>query len=215
MAERSDGTSLNVHQFEQAAAADGYTAVAGLDEAGRGALCGPVVAAAVILYQKQMIPGVDDSKRLTHSRRQMLYGQIIQSARAVGVGLSRADEIDRINILEATRVAMGRALGRLRATPDCLLLDALLLPGIEIPQTVIIKGDRRSHSIAAASIIAKVTRDRIMAVWHRRYPQYGWDSNKGYGTGTHIAALREHGPTPIHRRTFKGVFDCRGLFDSI
>jgi len=215
VAGRPDTISRDVFAFERAASEGGFCAIAGLDEAGRGALCGPVVAAAVILFKNQRIPGVDDSKQLTHLRRQRLYGEILQSARAVGIGLARAGEIDRINILEATRVAMGRAVGRLRAIPDYLLIDALRLPAVSIPQQAIIKGDCLSHSIAAASIIAKVTRDRIMAVWHRRYPQFGWDTNKGYGTERHLLALREFGPCPIHRKTFRGVCDCRGLFDSI
>ncbi|MBN1296490.1 ribonuclease HII [bacterium] len=205
----------NVHQYEQLAARSGYCAVAGLDEAGRGALCGPVVAAAVILFHEQFIDEVDDSKRLTPRQRSRAYDRIRTHARAVGVGLARADEIDRINILEATRLAMQRAIGRLRITPDYLLLDAVRLEAVAIPQLPIIKGDRLSHSIAAASIIAKVIRDRIMRVWNRTYPQYGWANNMGYGTEEHLMALRRHGPSPIHRRTFRGVLDCRGLFDPV
>lgn len=200
-------------KFENAAIAKGYAAIAGFDEAGRGALCGPVVASSVILYPNQIIPGVDDSKRLTPGKRDTLFIDIMKSARSVGIGLARAAEIDEINILQATRRAMNRARCKLVIPADYLLLDAITIDVPDIPQQSIIKGDRKSHSIAAASIVAKVVRDRIMMVWHRRYPRYNWKKNKGYGTAAHLSALREYGPTEIHRKTFKGVLTYRGLFD--
>ena len=202
-----------VLNYEQEALEAGFCSVAGLDEAGRGALCGPVVAAAVILNDNHLIDGVDDSKRLTAQRRESLYIDIINHVRHFGIGIGRADEIDEINILEATRLAMGRAIHKLCCEPDCLLLDAIELPRVDLHQVSIIKGDQKSHSIAAASILAKVVRDRIMAVWAKRYPVYGWSKNKGYGTRDHLAALKDHGPCEIHRKTFKGVIQYRGLFD--
>lgn len=202
----------DVSKYECAAAESGYKIIAGLDEAGRGALCGPVVASAVVLYPGQFIPGVDDSKRLSPIQRQKMFEMVMDQARAVGIGLARATEVDRINVLEATRLAMMRALQKLQEKPDYLLLDAIKLAQISIPQESIIKGDSLSHSIAAASIIAKVIRDRIMLIWNRKYPGYGWETNKGYGTAFHLEALRVAGFCSIHRKTFKGVYDCRGLF---
>ncbi len=206
-------SSIDVLAFECRARETGYSLIAGLDEAGRGPLAGPVVAAAVILAPDVMIPGVDDSKRISPKRRESLYLSIKKSAETFGIGLARATEIDAMNILEATRLAMIRAIAKMSKQPDYLLLDAITLPSLPIKQESIVKGDRLSHSIAAASILAKVTRDRIMNYWDRRFPQYGWGKNKGYGTQEHLKAIKAFGPTPLHRKTFRGVCDQIELFE--
>ncbi len=180
----------------------GYTLVAGIDEAGRGPLSGPVVAAAVILPEDFFVPGIDDSKKLSPERRDYLYGIITQKAAAYGVGMVDNEEIDRINILRATYKAAAIAVERLKKKPDCLLLDAMKLPGCNLYQQSVVKGDSTCLSIAAASIIAKVTRDRYMDILDERYPQYNFSQNKGYGTKEHILAIMEHGPCPVHRKTF-------------
>lgn len=192
-------------EFEQEARRCGYRRIAGVDEAGRGPLAGPVVAAAVILPARCRLIGVDDSKQLSVSERDRLYAAIMDRAVGVGVGSSPAEEIDRINILEATKLAMRRALGELSPAPDYVLIDAVSLTGVLMPVRPIIKGDALSLSIAAASIVAKVTRDRLMAQFHEIYPQYNFLSHKGYGTEEHLARLAEYGPSPIHRRTFAPV----------
>lgn len=176
--------------------------VAGADEVGRGPLAGPVVAAAVLLPPGYLIEGVDDSKKLSEGKRERLYERIREKAMAYGVGWVRPERIDEINILQATYEAMRAAIGGLSQTPDLLLNDAVTIPGMEIPQIPIVKGDAKSVSIAAASILAKVTRDHLMAEYDKLYPGYGFAKHKGYGTAAHIAALRELGPSPIHRRTF-------------
>lgn len=197
----------------------GYALIAGLDEAGRGCLAGPVVAAAVILplhlAQEEVMTrfaGVNDSKQLTAQVRERLYAVIMQHALAVGVGFGPAALIDEINILQATKHAMRAALTQLSLQPQALLLDALTLPNITLPQRPLIKGDARSLSIAAASIIAKVTRDHLMLELHQQYPAYGFDHHKGYGTPAHLAALRRYGATPEHRRSFAPVSELFGLF---
>ena len=192
-------------EFEQEARRCGYRRIAGVDEAGRGPLAGPVVAAAVVLPVRCRLAGVDDSKQLSVSERDRLYIEIMDRAVSVGVGSSTAEEIDRINILEATKLAMRRALTALSPAPDYVLIDAVLLSGVAMPVRPIIKGDALSLSIAAASIVAKVMRDRLMAEFHRTYPQYNFLSHKGYGTEEHLAQLAEYGPSPIHRRTFAPV----------
>jgi ribonuclease HII len=183
----------------------GYTHLAGLDEAGRGPLAGPVVAAAVILPKGLFIEGVRDSKQLTPLQREKLFLAIRSEAIDYGIGIVDPEVIDRINILQATRLAMQQALLALKHPPDFLLIDALDLPDATIPQLAIVKGDILCHSIAAASILAKVTRDRLMLEYHRAYPQYNFFSHKGYGTTEHLKKLKEFGPCPIHRRSFKGV----------
>ena len=180
--------------------------VAGIDEAGRGPLAGPVVAAAVILPKDIFLPFLNDSKKVTEKRRDVLFDEIKQNAIAYGIGIASNTLIDEINILQATYEAMREAVNALEKTPDILLVDAVHIPDINIKQVGIVKGDAKSVNIAAASILAKVTRDRIMAEYDKIYPEYGFASNKGYGTATHIAALKEVGPCAIHRKSFIGNF---------
>lgn len=180
--------------------------VCGIDEAGRGPLAGPVVAAAVILPKGMVIPYVNDSKKLTERRRELLYPEIMEKALAVGVGIVSPERIDEINILQATYEAMRQALSQLPVRPDVLLNDAVRIPGVDIPQVPIVKGDAKSISIACASVIAKVTRDRMMVEYDQLYPEYGFAGHKGYGSAAHMEALRQIGPCPIHRKTFiKGI----------
>jgi len=197
-------------EFEARARRRGARAVAGVDEAGRGPLAGPVVAAAVILDPDDPIAGVNDSKKLSPKRREALFAQIRTRARAVGVGIVPADEIDRAGILPATRRAMTEAVAALAAAgdgiaADHLLIDALTLPDVPLPQDGIIRGDQKSASIAAASIVAKVTRDRLMAELDARHPGYGFLVHKGYPTRDHREAIRRLGPSAVHRRSFRGV----------
>ena len=180
--------------------------VAGIDEAGRGPLAGPVVAAAVILPKDIFLPFLNDSKKVTEKRRDVLFDEIKQNAIAYGIGIASNTLIDEINILQATYEAMREAINALEKTPDVLLVDAVHIPDINIKQVGIVKGDAKSVNIAAASILAKVTRDRIMAEYDKIYPEYGFASNKGYGTATHIAALKEVGQCAIHRKSFIGNF---------
>ncbi len=189
-------------EYEQRLWHEGIDRIAGIDEAGRGPLAGPVVAAAVIFPSSVWLPDVDDSKKLTPRRRESLFPVIQDCALDVAVGRVDEKEIDRINILQATRLAMRMALGRLKERPQHLLIDGRGLPEKFFPQTAIIGGDRLSVSIAAASIIAKVTRDRIMIECDRLYPQYGFAQHKGYGTRQHIEAIGKYGLCPIHRRSF-------------
>lgn len=192
-------------EFERAARLCGYCRIAGIDEAGRGPLAGPVVAAAVVLPVRCRLSGIDDSKQLSEGERARLYAAILEHAVGMGIGSADVGEIDRLNILEATKLAMRRAIDQLAPSPDYLLIDAVTLPGIGIPQRPIIKGDSLSLSIAAASIIAKVTRDRLMAEYHDLFPEYDFLSHKGYGTREHLQRLARHGPCSIHRRTFTPV----------
>lgn len=181
-------------------------AVAGIDEAGRGPLAGPVVAAAVILPKDIFLPFLNDSKKVTEKRRDVLFDQIKQEALAYGIGIASNALIDDINILQATYEAMREAISKLNKTPDILLVDAVHIPDINIKQVGIVKGDAKSVNIAAASILAKVTRDRLMLEYDKIYPEYGFASNKGYGTAKHIEALKAHGACDIHRRSFIGNF---------
>lgn len=181
--------------------------IAGVDEVGRGPLAGPVVACAVIMPPNvRAIAGVDDSKRLTPRQRVRLAGLIRQRALAVSLGAASAREIDRVNIYHATTLAIRRALGRLAATPDHVVLDGRTIRGLGVPHTAIVGGDARCYSIACASIIAKVTRDRVMKALAKRYPTYGWERNVGYSTAKHLAGLASAGATPHHRRSFVPVF---------
>ena len=194
--ERLEGMRSFEHQYE------GYGAVCGIDEVGRGPLAGPVVAGAVILPTDCEILYLNDSKKLSEKKRELLYDEIMEKAVATGIGVISPARIDEINILQATYEAMRMAISNLKVQPSVLLNDAVTIPLVEIPQVPIIKGDAKSVSIAAASIIAKVTRDHMMVEYEEIYPGYGFASNKGYGSAQHIAALKELGPTPIHRRTF-------------
>ena len=182
------------------------TRLAGLDEAGRGPLAGPVVASAVILAPEARIRGLDDSKRLLPEERERLFALIQARAMAVGVGIVDPDTIDRVNILQATRLAMQAALAALAMEPELVLTDFVRLDGLGCPQQNLVEGDRRSATVAAASIVAKVTRDRIMAEADRMYPEYGFGRHKGYPTEEHRLALWRHGPCALHRRTFNGVW---------
>ncbi|WNM60455.1 ribonuclease HII [Candidatus Nitrospira neomarina] len=194
--------------FEQAARALGYRRIAGLDEAGRGPLAGPVVAAIVILPRRWSPVLLDDSKLLTEQQRNVLYEAITTRAIAWAIGMASAQEIDELNILGATRLAGCRALSYLATPPDYLLLDALHLPRVSVPQRPVIKGDQLSRSIAAASILAKVARDRMMISYHERFPQYQFHLHKGYSTPEHLRRLQQFGPCPGHRRSFGPVQAC-------
>jgi ribonuclease HII len=198
-------TPLDTLMFEKAAYISGYRYVAGIDEAGRGPLAGPVMAAAVILPSGLSIIGVDDSKKLTPVKREKLFDIIMAQALSVGIGIITPAEIDRINILQATRRAMLAAVGQLSPQPDYLLIDGISTIDSAVPQKTIKKGDSLSLSIAAASIIAKVTRDRLMIKMDAKYPGYGFAGHKGYGSAAHMEAIRVLGPSPIHRLSFGGV----------
>ena len=176
--------------------------ICGIDEAGRGPLAGPVVAGAVILPRDCKIRYLNDSKKLSASRRDALYDEILETAVAVGVGMASPARIDEINILQATYEAMRQAVGSLSVQPDILLNDAVTIPGITTVQVPVIKGDAKSMSIAAASIIAKVSRDRLMTEYDKLMPEYGFAGHKGYGSAAHMEALKKYGPSPIHRKTF-------------
>lgn len=191
--------------FEVEAQQCGYRLVAGLDEAGRGPLAGPVVAAAVILPRRFRLAGLNDCKQVTEPERERLYEEIVGRAVGFRIGCASEQEIDALNILEATRLAMDRAIQALVPPPDFLLIDAVTLPRVCLPQRSIIKGDGLCRSIAAASILAKVSRDRLMREYHRRYPQYNFLAHKGYGTAEHLRLLAHYGPCEIHRRTFRPV----------
>jgi ribonuclease HII len=192
-------------RFEAEARAAGHAIVAGVDEVGRGALCGPVVAAAVVLGEGFPLEGLDDSKRLTARQREALDIRIRERARGFAIGLADPAEIDRVNILRATLLAMQRAVLALPEKPDLLLVDALRVPGLDVEQRPIVKGDALSVSIAAASIVAKVSRDALMRTLDREHPGYYLARNMGYGSEEHRVALRRLGPCPIHRRSFQGT----------
>lgn len=189
-------------QIEEELYAEGIRHIAGIDEVGRGPLAGPVVAAAVILPSDFDVLGVDDSKKLSEKKREELYDLITKCAVSYSIGIMDNCMIDQVNILEATKLAMKQAVEKLETAPEYILIDALTLKDISIPQRGIIKGDSLSVSIAAASIVAKVTRDRMMDEFHRKYPHYGFDHNKGYGTKAHYEGLDGHGPCEFHRRSF-------------
>ncbi|HMF55163.1 MAG TPA: ribonuclease HII [Pyrinomonadaceae bacterium] len=201
--------------FEDEARSRGFHLIAGVDEVGRGALAGPVVAAAVILDPEKPFPeGLDDSKRLTALQREALARELLQTAVCYAVGQIEADEIDRVNILEATRRAMMEALCQLNPSADFLLIDAVQLKESSLPQKAIIGGDSISASIAAASIIAKTYRDSLMHAFHEIYPQYGFARHVGYGTRAHWEALSQHGPCLLHRKSFRGVLANKENFSN-
>lgn len=189
-------------EYEKKYAGKGY--VCGIDEAGRGPLAGPVVAAAVILPANRDFIYLNDSKKVTEKRREVLFDEITKEAVAYGIGMASCEEIDEINILQATYLAMKRAVENMVVKPDVCLNDAVTIPDVDIEQVPIVKGDAKSVSIAAASIVAKVTRDRLMQMLDREYPEYGFAKHKGYGTKEHRDAIRRMGATPYHRKTFLG-----------
>mgnify|MGYP000734755164 CR=1 FL=1 len=191
---------MAMHQYEEQY--KDCQAICGIDEAGRGPLAGPVCAAAVILPEGCVIDGLNDSKKLTEKKREALFDVIKEEALSYGIGIVSPERIDEINILQATYEAMHEAVNKLSVKPDILLNDAVTIPGIDVKQIPIIKGDAKSLSIASASILAKVTRDRLMTEYDSLYPEYGFARHKGYGTKVHIEAIKEYGPCPIHRRTF-------------
>ena len=202
-----------IKKIEEGLYSQGVTSIAGIDEAGRGPLAGPVVVACVVMPRGSMIEGVNDSKKVAEKKREKLYEEIINEAIAYGVGIISQEEIDRINILNATKEGLTTAIKEMEKDlkekqrgfekPDIILVDALTkIDTDHIPYRSIIKGDAKSYSIAAASIIAKVTRDRIMRQWAEVYPMYGFEKHKGYGTAAHIAAIKEYGLCPLHRRSF-------------
>ena len=192
-------------KFEREAFNKGFFKIAGLDEAGRGPLAGPVVSAAVILSDSFSVSGINDSKKLTPVKRDYLYDEICKQALATGTGIVDSAKIDRVNILQATLLSMFKAVENLEIRPDCLLIDGTFTIPSDLPQTTIPKGDSLSISIAAASIIAKVTRDRLMKKYDSKYPQFGFSRHKGYPTKAHKEAIKKFGPCLIHRRSFKGV----------
>ncbi len=201
-------------RFEKLLWSKGVSLVAGIDEAGRGPLAGPVVAAVAVLPAKFSLAGLNDSKQLAEEFREELFEALTANGALVcyGVGIAEPAEIDRFNILRATFLAMQRAIAALPIQPEHLLIDGLPVPVFQQPQTAIVGGDGKSKSIAAASVIAKVTRDRMMRKWHSEFPQYSFDRNKGYGTREHLESLQIHGPCPIHRRSFEPVSQTYFLF---
>ena len=207
MKEKEEARLLLLKEQENELRKKGFKYICGIDEAGRGPLAGPVVVASVIMPAGSMIEGVNDSKKISEKKREKIYDQILEEAISYGVAIIGQDEIDEINILNATKKGLTVSLQELSQKPDLILVDAL--NGIDtmgIPYDSIIKGDAKCYSIAAASIIAKVTRDRIMREWDNIYPEYGFEKHKGYGTAAHIAAIKEHGLCPIHRRSFTKNF---------
>lgn len=203
MKEKEIERLTNLKQIEKEIYNTGIETICGIDEAGRGPLAGPVVVAAVIMPKDSMIEGVNDSKKVSEKKREVIYDQIINEAIAYGVGIIDQKEIDELNILNATKKGLTEALKQLQVKPDRILVDALNgIDTLGIPYTSIIKGDAKSYSIAAASIIAKVTRDRIMREWDEIYPIYGFEKHKGYGTKMHIDAIKEYGLCPLHRLSF-------------
>ncbi|HEX3176930.1 MAG TPA: ribonuclease HII [Methylomirabilota bacterium] len=200
------------YRYEGQAWRAGMTRVAGLDEAGRGPLAGPVVAAAVILDPGRRVRGLADSKLLSAERREELFAAIYQRAIAVGIGIVDHVTIDRVNILQATKRAMAEAIAALAVAPELVITDFVAVPALACPQRNIVDGDARCATVAAASIVAKVTRDRLMLEADKQFPEYGFARHKGYGTADHLAALDRHGACPIHRRSFSGVWRQGELF---
>lgn len=207
MKEKEFERLTELKKIEASVYKEGYKYICGIDEAGRGPLAGPVVVASVIMPQNSMIEGVNDSKKISEKKREKLYEIIIQEAISYGVGIIEQQEIDEINILNATKKGLTESLKQLNTKPDIILVDALRdINTLNIPFRSVIKGDAKIYSIACASIIAKVTRDRIMREWDKVFPEYGFVSHKGYGTAKHIAAIKEFGLCPLHRRSFTTKF---------
>ena len=202
MKEKEEERLQKMLEIEEGLYSKGIKLVCGVDEAGRGPLCGPVVAAAVILKPDSKIEGVNDSKKLSEKKREQVYEAIMQNALAVGVGMSDVDVIESVNILNATKLAMKEAISKLKVQPEYVLIDGNQMIDITIPGETVVHGDAISESIAAASIVAKVTRDRMLIEWDKEYPEYGFAKHKGYGTKAHIDAIAKYGLTPIHRPSF-------------
>ncbi len=200
---------MDIYQHDEAFREQGFKFIAGIDEAGRGPLAGPVVAAAVILPADLKIDGLRDSKKVPEKERATLFWSILSSSLDVGVGIVEHDEIDRINILQATKLAMKKAVADLHIVPDALIIDALTLPAVNIKQFAVIKADAKSASVAAASLIAKYSRDMIMLRYHSVYPEYNFKKHKGYCTEEHLRLLDLHGPCGIHRNSFRKVMDLK------
>lgn len=200
---------MDLYRYDEALREDGARIIAGIDEAGRGPLAGPVVAAAVILHRMEAFDGLRDSKKVPQNERERLFWELLCRAVDIGVGIVDAVTIDRINILNATKSAMTMAVGDLSIKPDLLVIDAVKLSSTGINQLSIIKGESRSASIAAASIIAKVVRDGIMEHYEEIYPDYGFARHKGYATGLHLNRIAQHGPCPIHRKSFNKVLSLQ------
>lgn len=196
---------MDIFSFDKEIRSEGFRIIAGVDEAGRGPLAGPVVASAVILDKDDIFPGLDDSKKLPAHKIESLFWDIVTASVAIGLGIVDAAEIDRVNILNATKKAMIMAVEDLFIAPELLVIDAVTLESCTLCQRSIIKGDGKSASIAAASVVAKYVRDSLMKHYHTLYPDYGFDKNKGYGTQFHRDRINEHGPCPIHRRSFSPV----------
>lgn len=196
---------MNIYQFDEALRKRGFLRIAGIDEAGRGPLAGPVVAAAVILKDGIRIEGLRDSKKVPEEERKILYHEIVDSSLDVGIGIVGHEEIDRLNILRATKLAMHIAVENLSNPPDMLIIDAVSIPSVSIKQLSPIKGESKSASVAAASIVAKCVRDTIMMEYHQQYPNYNFEKHKGYPTREHLDMIRLYGPCPIHRKSFHGV----------
>ena len=191
------------YEYEKAAVSSGFNVICGVDEAGRGPLAGPVCAAAVIMPTDTVIEGLDDSKKLSEKKRERLYNEIIEKATAYCVAYGTVEEIESVSILEATFIAMNRAIDGLKVKPDFAIIDGNRVPkGIKVPCATLVKGDSKSMSVAAASILAKVTRDRLMLTYDEKYPQYNFKKHKGYGTKEHTELLKKYGPSPIHRLSF-------------
>ena len=203
MNEKEEQRLVKLKEFDKKFFDMGNKYICGIDEAGRGPLAGPVVVASVIMPKDSMLEWINDSKKVTERRREILYDRILDEAISYGVGISYQDEIDDLNILRATKKALTESISQMNIKPDIILVDALeKINTLGIPYKPIIKGDATSYSIAVASIIAKVTRDRIMREWDKVYPEYGFERHKGYGTAAHITAIRQYGLTPLHRKTF-------------
>lgn len=198
---------MDIYQHDSSFRQKGVRVIAGMDEAGRGPIAGPVVAASVILPEDLRIEGLRDSKKVPEKERENLFWEVLSLSIAVGVGIADHEEIDRINILQATKLAMKRAFGDLSVVPDLLIIDALALPSLSVKQVSLIKADAKSAAVAASSIIAKYVRDRIMIRYHDLYPQYHFNKHKGYCTQEHLDMVNLHGPCPIHRKTFGKVVD--------
>jgi ribonuclease HII len=196
---------MDIYQHDDLLREKGFIRIAGIDEAGRGPLAGPVVAAAVVFPQGVRIKGLRDSKKVPEKEREYLFSEIFHISKDIGIGIVSHEEIDRLNILRSTKLAMRYAVENLSQPPDLLIIDALSLPSIPIRQISFIKGEEKSSSVAAASIVAKVTRDKIMMSYHCQFPNYNFGKNKGYSTKEHLDMIRIYGPCPIHRKSFQRV----------